>query len=347
MRTALAVLAAVALFLLGFAAARARGPEEAPARPARRSEAPRPREEAPSQPPAPVPAAPAPTAELPAALPGRAPQLNDLQNYLASNLAEGKITADQVVAMFRTETDASTLDLLQGVLSANPEAADRPGVVDAFLALARDDASSARRQAAIAFLGSAWDKDGRVRDALFGLARSEGDVAIRMTALGTLPSYSVKNHEQAGAVNAALLEIARTDGNADLRAQAISSVALRGTKEETLRQVAFFLDDPSPSARLASADRLGDAPPEARLAAIEALDRSLARESEPGVKALMLASLVRAGRGGALGALERVIGRDAALRADAQDYLAILRRGVADWDDIAREKADLEGARLK
>ncbi len=345
MKTALAVLAAAALFLLGFAAARARGPEEAP-RPARRAEAPRPQEAAP--PPAPVPAASAPpSADPAAAVPSRAPQLNDLQNYLAANLAEGKITSDQVVAMFRTETDASTLDLLQGVLSANPEAADRPGVLDAFLALARDDANSARRQAAIAFLGSAWDKDGRVRDALFGLARSEGDVATRMTALGTLPSYAVKNHEQAAAVNAALLEIARTDGNPDLRAQAISSVGVRGATEETLLQVAHFLDDPSPSARLASADRLGDAPPESRRAVIEALDRSLAREAEPGVKALMLASLVRAGRAGALGALERVIGRDAALRADAQDYVAILRRGVADWDDIAREKADLEGARLK
>ena len=347
MRTALAVLAAAALFLLGFAAARARGPEEPPPRPARRPETPRPREEAPAQPPAPVPAAPASPGEQAVAPPGRAPQLNDLQNYLAANLAEGKITADQVVAMFRTETDASTLDLLQGVLTANPEAADRPGVLDAFLALARDDASAARRQAAIAFLGSAWDKDGRVRDALFGLARSGSDASIRMSALGTLPSYAVKNHEQAAAVNTALLEIARTDADADLRAQAISSVGLRGAKEETLRQVAFSRDAPAPAAGRASADRRGDAPPEARLAAIEALDRSLARETEPGVKALMLASLVRAGRGGALGALERVIGRDAALRADAQDYAAILRRGVADWSDIAREKADLEEARRK
>ena len=124
---------------------------------------------------------------------------------------------------------------------------------------ARADANTARRQAAIAFLGTAWDKDGRVRETLFGVARTDGDLSMRLSALGTLQAYAVKNHDQAGAVNAALLDVARADGNPDLRAQALSSVEIRGAKDETVRQLASFLDDPSPAARMASSDQIGRA----------------------------------------------------------------------------------------
>jgi hypothetical protein len=285
--------------------------------------------------------------ELRRAASDRVVQLNRLQDFLTVSLAEGKLSAAQILEMFRTETDAATLDVLQGAISANPEAADAPGVVDAFVRFAQADADPARRQAAIAFLGSAWDRDGRVREALLGLARDERDPSLRMSALGTLQAYSIKNQEHAGTVNAELLALVRREQDGDVRAQAIGAVEVRSAGPETVRTLAAHLSDPSPAARLASADKLGDAPPASRTDAVAALDRALEREAESGVKALLLFSLVRAGRASAADALRRAAARDPELRADAEDWLAVLGRGHSDWAELSREKASLEAARSR
>lgn len=275
----------------------------------------------------------------------RTAQLNSLQNFLGAGLAEGKITSDQILEMFRTETDPATLDLLQGVLAANPEAADRPGVLEAFLRFATGDPDFARRQCAIAFLGSAWDKDGRVRDALLEMAGGQGDLALRLTAIGTLPAYAVKNRAQVEAVNAGLLVLARKDGNADVRAQALGAVEIRSANEAAVRQIAESLLDPAPAPRLAAAERLGETPPELRRAVLPSIESALARETQEGVKHLLLASLVRAGRADAADALRRAAARDPDLRPHAEDYLAALQKGHSDWSEIERIKADLEVAR--
>ncbi len=277
----------------------------------------------------------------------RTAQLNDLQNFLSNNLAEGKISALQVLDMFRTETDAATLDLLQGVLAANPEAADQPGVLDAFLTFAASDPDPARRLTALAFLGSAWDKDGRVREALFAAARPGGDLETRLTALGTFQAYAAKNRGQAESVNSGLLDLAKADPNADIRAQALGAVEIRSAGEAIVLRVSEFLLDPGPAARLAAAERLGDAPPETQRAVVQAVDAALARETEEGVKHLLLVTLVKAGRAGAADLIRRAGDRDPSLRQDASEYLAALQKGYSDWADLERVKADLEGARAR
>jgi hypothetical protein len=284
-------------------------------------------------------------AELRKAVENRPAALNDLQNFLLSALAEGRLSASQVLEMFRTEQDGATLDVLQGTVAAVPEAADAPGVRDAFERIARSDGVPERRQAAIAFLGGASDGDGRIRRTLLSLAESDGDLSVRLTALGALGGYSQRNEGQAAAVNAGLLEIARpaTAGD-DVRTQALSSVEVRRADGETLRRLSELLSDPSSAVRLASAERLGDVPPSLRDATVSALEGALSREPNGAIKSHLLASLVKAGRGESLPALERAV-RDPQLREDALDYLQILRAGHVDWSEIAHEKSKRDAAR--
>jgi hypothetical protein len=286
-------------------------------------------------------------AELRAEAPDGPEELNALQARLSRGLAEGDLTAEAILDRFRAETDPVVLDLLASVLASDPEAADQPGVLEAFLDLARSDALAARRQAAIAWLGSAWDRDGRVREALFGIARAEADAPLRLTALGTLQVYATKNHDQAAAVNAGLLDFARSESAGEMRAQALASLEMRSAGEEAVGPLAAFLADPSPEARRASADKLGEAPPEARRAAFAALERALEREADPVLRPALLYNLVRAGRAEAAEALRRAAGRHPELRPHAEDYLALLAREDLEWEHLAREKAELEFARAK
>ncbi|MBI3857220.1 MAG: hypothetical protein HY293_16160 [Planctomycetes bacterium] len=285
-------------------------------------------------------------AELKRSLETRPAALNDLHNFLLSALGEGRLSAQQVLEMFRAESDVAVLDVLQGALCVSPDAADEPGIRIAFDQMAKADACLGRRQAAIAFLGAAWDRDGSVRKTLLSLADSDGDLSVRLTALGALAGYSQKNGTQAAAVNAGLMDLVRTgSGGDELRTQALSGIEVHGADEGTLRRLAEFLSDASGSVRLATAERMAEAPPAFRASTLAALEGAIYRESLADAKPLLLAHLVKAGRAEAISSLERVAAAEPRVRADAQDYLAILRAGFVDWSDIAAEKSKRETSR--
>lgn len=339
--------------LLGaaFLAARPRAPEPGaaprPARPPEKFGCDPPAGESHAAPPRPAAAA-IPFSEVERELRRRAAdtaRLNELQDYLASGLAEGRISASQIVELFRAEADPAVLDLLQGVLALNPEAADEPGILDAFLRFASADASRDRRQAALAFLSSAWDKDGRVRHALFEVGRRDPDEGLRLAALSALQGYAAKNGEHAGAVNAGLLALAQGESQGEVRAQALSALTMSAAGEESLRQLASYAGDPTPAVRLAAAERLAEAPSPHQGVAARALEEALARETESGAKPFLLGALVRAGAPAE--AIRRAGAKDPELWADAEEYVTILSRGTLDWEAIAAEKARLEAARAK
>lgn len=271
--------------------------------------------------------------------------LNALQEFVVAALGEGRLSPAQLIEMFRSETDAAVLDVLQGSLALQPEAAEAPGVKEAFVEIARAGGLAARRQAAIAFLGTTWDRDGRVMDALVGLARAEGAGEIRLSALGALASYAVKNAERSADVNAALLDVAARPAPDEIRQQAVASLDIRSAGEAAVRRLSGFLADTSPEVRGAAADKLGQAPPERRAEALAALEAALNREGDPVLRRSLLDNLVRCGRGDAAGALERLVARSPDLKADAEEYLAVVRAGHADWEEILDEKGRLEARR--
>lgn len=279
-------------------------------------------------------------AELRRAVENRPAALNDLQNFLLSALGEGRLTAGQVLDMFRAEGDVAVLDVLQGALAASPEAADQPGVREAFERIARADASVDRRQAAVAFLGGVGDREGGVRKTLLSLAEADGELSLRLTALGALAGYSQRNGEHAAAVNAGLFEIARPGPNGEeIRTQALAAVEARSADERTMRRLSEFLADPSGAVRLTSAERMAEAPPAFRASSVVAIEEALIREPVPDSKPVLLAHLVKAGRAESIAALERLAAAEPRVRADALDYIAILRAGYVDWSDIQFEKS--------
>lgn len=276
---------------------------------------------------------------------GPVERLNELQALLTSALKNNTLTPMAVVSMFKDETDASVLDVLQGVLAAHPEYAMQPGVTDAFAAIAQTDPNTVRRQTAIAYLGNAWDKDGKVKDVLMGIIRDGQDVSTKMSALGTLKAYTAKNWMQADAVSEQLLKIAQNDRNADVRAEAVNALDIQMGGEKAAAPLLTFLGDEQPMVRLAAAEKLGSAAPTARPAVVNALEQAIGRETESHVKEIMLANLVKAGRGDAVAVLDRMAKSDTAIKADAQDYLTILRGGYVDWTDISRMKGEMEESR--
>lgn len=277
--------------------------------------------------------------------PDRPSALNALQEFVVSALGEGRLSPAELIEMFRSETDAAVLDVLQGSLALQPEAVEAPGVKEAFLEIARAEGLAARRQAAIAFLGTAWDRDGRVLDALVGLARAGETGEIRLCALGALASYAVKNAERSADVNAALLDVAARPAPDEIRQQAVASLDIRSAGEAAVRRLTGFLADASPEVRGAAADKLGQAPPECRAEALAALEAALNREGDPILRRSLLDNLVRCGRGDAAGALERLVARSPDLKADAEEYLAVVRAGHADWEEILDQKGRLEARR--
>ena len=282
-----------------------------------------------------------------AAAPDRSRRLNDLQELLALQLADGRTSAIQVLDLIRAERDPAVLEVYIGALQQNPDASNAPETVRAFQQMADADAAPERRRAALQFLAGAWDRDGAVRGTLLRLAKDEPDPAVRHSALASLKEYGVKNHEAAAAVNGELLAIARGASADDFRAQAILSLALRDADEAGVRDVASLLQDRSIDVRLSAADALGDVRAEHRAAAVQQLDAAIAREGDAAARAAMMLSLVRAGRADAAAALERVAERDPVLRQDALDYAQILKSGEQDLARIMDEKQRLEAKRAK
>ena len=276
---------------------------------------------------------------------GPVERLNELQALLKASLKNNTLTPTGVIMMFKEETDASILDVLQGVLAANPDYANAAGVTEAFVAIAQADPNPSRRQTAIAYLGTAWDKDGKVKDVLLGIVRDDQDMGARMSALGTIKAYTAKNWTKADAVSNQLLQIAQTAKDSDVRAEAVNSLDIHLGGEKAAAPLLSFLADTQSMVRLAAAEKLGDAAPTARPAVVNALEQAVARETESHVREIMLTNLVKAGRGDAEAALDRMIKSNTAIKADAQDYLTILRGGYVDWTDISRMKGEMEESR--
>ncbi len=282
-----------------------------------------------------------------AGAPDRVKRLNELQETLAQQLADGTATAAQVIELMKSERDPSVLEVYVAALQQNPNQANAPETIRTFRDLAEASPVPELRRAALQFLGGAWDRDGQVRATVLRLAREETDGAVRHSALACLKEYSVKNQDAATAVNAELIALARGTHADEFRAQAVLSIAPREADEAAAREIAGFLQDRSLDVRMSAADAMGDLRADHRAFAVAQLDAAIAREPDAGVRAAMLLNLVKAGRADAVAALDRIAERDAVLKQDAADYAQILRRGESDLARVMDEKARLESSRIK
>lgn len=270
-------------------------------------------------------------------------KLNELQQFLGANLAEGKIAGLQILDMIRAENDPSVLDVLGAVLREYPPALDEPGMVDSILSLARADGSVERRRLGVFILGNAWDKTGSIRQALLEFAAQDPNTDVRMTALGALREFVIRNKDAAGAVSQEIIRIARGAGDEIVRAQAIMALNLDGAPEKLVNDVGQMLrTETSSEVRLSIVEALGNAGPEHRAAGLREIEQAYGREGEMGARAAMLLNIVKLGRHQAVDTLQRVREENPALRQEIQDYIAILQSGEVDMERILERKTRME-----
>lgn len=258
---------------------------------------------------------------------------------------EGK--ALEVVAAFRGEEASSVLDILASALASDPAFAANPRIQEAFLDIAeRGDDLAVRRQSALYFLSQTWRMPPGLQDRIATLARMESDPSLQSGAVQALAQFARTDEARRAVVNGQLLDVARGSTEAMIRANAISALAPRACDDSSLAHVAEFLrSDRDSEVRRAAAEALGGAAVEARFVALAELEKAYRAEPGDDVKRTILMSIVRAGRGDAAAALERISSADPALARDALDYLEILRSGETDTDRIFEEKARRETGR--
>jgi hypothetical protein len=178
--------------------------------------------------------------------------------------------------------------------------------------------------------------------------KSRGAGLALAGALLALGAYGLGRHQGAAGVGGDLRPPAPRSARPapdEIRQQALLSVDVRSADEAAVRRLAGFLADASPEVRRSAAEKLGEAPPERRATALSALVAALDRETEPTLRRALLDNLVRCGRGEAADVLERLAARSPDLRTDAEEYLALVRAGYADWDEILDRKERLEAGR--
>lgn len=202
---------------------------------------------------------------------------DELRAWIAAELSEGRLAPAAVVARMLAEKDMGILDVLMGVLRADPPQANRPEVIAAFVEMTRHP-SRDHRQVAAAFLAESWDRDGAVCRALLDLARAEPDTDVRLTAISAFGEFTVKNPSAAPAVNDELLRLASTNEGA-VRAMSLGSLNMVEATDEVLRDLATHVADASLDVRVAVYEKLGQAREAHRPAARATLEAARSREN--------------------------------------------------------------------
>jgi hypothetical protein len=226
-------------------------------------------------------------------------------------------------------------------------------LVAGLIALAGDDARDEdTRLLALELLGESPGSDGAVVGFLRGLAASErSDVArVRWAAVGALGRLARTREDLVAETRAALLEVATRAPEPTLRADALHETRAEGASRAEVERLAACVLDRDPDVREGAARALGGVDVGLHDAVAEVLERAILREDSPQVGAALLASAVRAARGGAdalLARMEqaRVVVTTPALARQANDYRAMLREGETDPLRILRAREAREETR--
>jgi hypothetical protein len=250
-----------------------------------------------------------------------------------------------VLGWFRTETDPAALDVLMAAVSADPDVASNPEVLAAFLQVARDDALSSRRLAAIAFLGQGPSQPPEVDRQLVELVHADADPQIRSAAISALRERVEIDPKAAQRLNPELIELASVQSDPAFRQQALQAVHVRELSEHHIQGMLGFLQDENSAVRITAAEQLGDVRPQHRSEALEALSQTVRFDARSEVRRACLLSMVKVGRSQSLATLRELRDVDPELTQEIDDYVAILASGDLDLERVFDEKKKLEELR--
>lgn len=267
------------------------------------------------------------------------------REHIADYIGNDPQRAMEVIGWFRGETDPAALNVLMASISADPDAASDPEILAAFLEVARGDVLSSRRLAAIAFLGQgAWQPPEVDRD-LVELVHSDADPQIRSAAIAALRQRVELDPKAAQRLNPELIETASVHSDPAFRQQTLQAVRVRELSEDQIHGMLGFLQDENPAVRITAAEQLGDARPQHRSAALQALSETVRFDARSEVRRACLLSMVKVGRMESLTTLRQLRDVDPELTQEIDDYVAVLANGDVDLDRILDEKKKLEEIR--
>ncbi len=253
--------------------------------------------------------------------------------------------ADILEALAR-ENDPLVLDRLAALLAGRPELLGDPEVLAALRKMASDDPNPDRRMATLMLLGQHLSPDQEHLDHIAFAAANDRDPDVRLAAMGAL-AETIRGTPELGAdVNARLIALAASEGDAAVRASALGAIAGQSLDVAAIGRLERVLEgDGELGVRQVAAEVLGDAPAAHRDAAMSTLARGLGRESDYHVRRTMMTAIVRAGRNEAIPALERIVASGSNIADDAGDYLDGLRQGIVDMDRLWEHKQRRETER--
>lgn len=265
----------------------------------------------------------------------------NIADYIDNNLQR----AMEVLGWFRGETDPTALNLLMASISANPDVAADPEILAAFLEIARSDVLSSRRVAAVTFLGQGASQPPELDRELIELIHADADPEIRSAAIAALRQRGEIDATAAQRLNPELIETASVQSDPAVRQQALQALRVRELSEHQLHGMLGFLKDETPAVRITAAEQLGDARPQHRIAALNALSETVRFDARSDVRRACLLSMVKVGRKESLTTLRQLRDVDPELTQEIDDYVAILANGDVDLESILDEKRKLEAIR--
>jgi hypothetical protein len=265
----------------------------------------------------------------------------NIANYIDNDLQR----AMEVLGWFRSETDPTALNLLMASISANPDVAADPEILAAFLEIARSDVLSSRRVAAVTFLGQGASQPPELDRELIELVHADADAEIRSAAIAALRQRGEIDAMAAQRLNPELIETAGVQSDPAVRQQALQAVRVRELSEHQLHGMLGFLKDETPAVRITAAEQLGDARPQHRIAALNALSETVRFDARSDVRRACLLSMVKVARKESLTTLRQLRDVDPELTQEIDDYVAILANGDVDLESILDEKRKLEAIR--
>lgn len=267
------------------------------------------------------------------------------REHISDYIGSDPQRAMEVLGWFRGETDPGALNMLMASISANPDAASDPEILAAFLEVARGDMLSSRRLAAITFLGQGASQPPEVDRDLVELVHVDVDPQIRSAAIAALRQRVELDPKAAQRLNPELIETAGVQSDPAFRQQALQAVRVRELSEDQITGMLGFLQDENLAVRITAAEQLGDARPQHRSAALQALSETVRFDVRSEVRRACLLSMVKVGRKESLTTLRQLRDVDSELAQEIDDYIGILANGDVDLDRILEEKKKLEEIR--
>lgn len=219
------------------------------------------------------------------------------------------------------------------------------------LTMVQTQKAPAFRLAALTALGNTPETTTEAMQAVARLGVEDLHSQVRHSAVAIIGEWLSKSPDPVFGedLNDQLIWVIGSSIDPDVRAQAAQVLARQNPQFPAKVQEAlvnYLQTVPTPQSRMLVVMALGAETEARRAFALEQLEQACAETSDPELKRRILFETVRLGKEDASQILTRLSHSDPTLAQDSEDYLALLRSGVTDADEIHDLKSAWDAERL-